>query len=80
MQFPRLKDIVKAINEIRPLDLAYFDKFKKYNRDVQYLLIAVDFLSQYLRVKPIKTKNASEAAADTLTKWSNIISVKSMGL
>ena len=62
MQFPRLKVIVKDINEIWSLDLAYVDNLAKYNRDVKYLLVAVDCLSRYLRVEPMKTKYATEAA------------------
>ena len=62
MQFPRLKVIVKDINEIWSLDLAFVDNLAKYNRDVKYLLVAVDCLSRYLRVQPMKTKYATEAA------------------
>ena len=40
--YPRLKVIVNDINEIWSLDLAYVDKLAKYNRGVQYLLVAVD--------------------------------------
>ena len=60
-QFPRLKVIVKDINENWSLDLAYVDNLAKYNRDVKYLLVAVDCLSRYLRVEPMKTKYATEA-------------------
>ena len=63
MQFPRLKVIVKDINEIWLVDLAYVDNLAKCNRDVKYLLVAVDFLSRYLRVEPMKTKYATETAA-----------------
>ena len=59
---PRLKVIVNDINEIWSLDLAHVDKLAKYNRDVKYLLVAVDCLSRYLRVEPMKTKYATEAA------------------
>ena len=62
MQFPRLKVIVKDINEIWSLDLAFVDNLAKYNRDVKSLLVAVDCLSRYLRVEPMKTKYATEAA------------------
>ena len=62
MQFRRLKVIVKDINEIWSLDLAFVDNLAKYNRDVKYLLVAVDCLSRYLRVEPMKTKYATEAA------------------
>ena len=62
LKFPRLRVIVKDINEIWPLDLAHVDKRAKYNRDVKYLSVAVDCLSRYLRKEPMKTKYATEAA------------------
>ena len=51
MHFPRLRVIVKDINEIWPLDLAYVDNLSKYNRVVNYVLVAFDCLSRYLRVE-----------------------------
>ena len=62
LKFPRLRVIVKDNNEIWSLDLAHVDKLAKYNRDIRYLLVAVDGLSRYLRVEPMKTKYATEAA------------------
>ena len=62
LKFPRLRVIVKEINEIWSLDLARFDKLAQYNRDVKYLLVAVDCLPRYLKVEPMKTKYATEAA------------------
>ena len=56
-RFPRLKVIVKDINEIWSLDLAHVDKLAQYNRDVKFFLVAVYCLSQYLRVE-----TAAEAA------------------
>ena len=61
LNFPRLKVIVNDLNEIWSLDLAHVDKLAKYNRD-KYLLVAFDCLSRYLRVEPLKTKNATETA------------------
>ena len=43
------------------------DKLAKYNRGVQYLRVAVDCLSRYLRVEPLKTKYA-EGTAEALRK------------
>ena len=63
LRFPRLKVIVKDINEIWSVDLAYVDKLAKYNRSVKFLLVAVDCLSRYLRVEPLKTKYATETAS-----------------
>ena len=60
--FPRLKVIVNDLNEIWSVDPAFVDKLAKYNRGVQYLLVAVDCLSRYLRVEPLKTKYATETA------------------
>ena len=61
-QFPRLKVIAFRINEIWSMDLAYVDKLSGYNKDVKYLLVAVDVLSRYLRVEPLKDKYAATAA------------------
>ena len=62
MKFPRFKMIVKDINKIWSLDLAYVVNLAKYNRDVKYLLVAVYCLSRYLRLERLKTKYATEAA------------------
>ena len=42
--------------------MAHVDRLAKYNRNIKYLLVAVDCLSRYLRVEPLKTKYATEAA------------------
>ena len=62
LKFPRLKVLVKDINEIWSLDLAHVDKLAKHNRNLKYLLVAVDCLSRYFRVELLKTKYATEAA------------------
>ena len=54
-----LKVIAYDINEIWSLDLAYVDKWAKENKDVKNLLVAVDCLSRYLRVEPLKSKFAT---------------------
>ena len=65
LQLPRHKVIVNDINEIYSVDLAHVDKLAKHNRDVKYLLVAVDCLSRYHRVEP--TKKPTEIA-DALKK------------
>ena len=62
LRFPRLKVIVNDLNEIWSVDLSFVDKLAKYNSGVKYLLVAVDCLSRYLRVEPLKTKYATETA------------------
>ena len=54
--------IVYDINEIWSIDLAYVDKLAKYNKDIKYLLVAVDCMSRYLRVQPLKSKCATTTA------------------
>ena len=54
--FPTLKVFAYDINEIWSLDLAYVDTLAKENKDVKYLLVAVDCLSRYLRVEPLKSE------------------------
>ena len=68
-RFPTLKVIAYDINEIWSLDLAYVDKLAKENKDVKYLLVAVDCLSRYLRVEPLKSKYAT-TTADAFKKMS----------
>ena len=58
----RLKVIVYDIHEIWSIDLAYVDKIAKYNKDIKYLLVAVDCMSRYLRVQPLKSKYARTTA------------------
>ena len=50
------------INEIWSMDLAFVDKLAKYNRGIKYLLVAVDVLSRYVRMEPLKSKDAKETA------------------
>ena len=71
LRFPRLKVIVNDLNEIWSVDLAFVDKLAKYNKGVKYLLFAVDCLSRYLRVEPLKTKYATETA-EAFKKMINI--------
>ena len=59
---PILKVIAYDINEIWSLDFAHVDKLAKENRDVKFLLVAVDCLSRYLRVEPLKSKYATTTA------------------
>ena len=61
-KFPRLKVIAYDINEIWSIDVAYVDKLAKYNNGIKYLLVAVDVLSRYLRVVPMRSKSAPDTA------------------
>ena len=60
--FTRLKVIAYDLDEIWSLYLAHVDKLKKQNTGIKYVLIAVDSLSRYLRVEPLKSKHATTTA------------------
>ena len=59
---PRLKVVVYDIDKIWSIDLAYVDKLADYNKSIKCLLVAVDCMSRYLRVQPLKTKYATSTA------------------
>ena len=58
-KFTRLGVMAKYINEIWCLDLAHMDKLSTENQGVKYLLVAVDVLSRFVRVQPLKDKTAN---------------------
>ena len=59
--FPRLKAVAFRINKIWSVEVAYMDKVAEHNNGVKYLLAAVDVLSRYLRVQPMKALYAKDA-------------------
>ena len=61
-KFLTLKVIAYEINEIWSLDLAYVDELAKENKNVKYLLLAVDCLSRYQRVELFKSEYATTTA------------------
>ena len=46
-------------DEIWSIDLAYVDKLADYNKNIKYLMVAVDCMSRFLRVQPLKSKYAT---------------------
>ena len=53
---------VYEIDEIWSIDLAYVDKLADYNKNINCLMVAVDCMSRYLRVQPLKSKCATSTA------------------
>ena len=58
-RFPRLNVQSYRLNEIWSIDLADMQSLSTENRNTRYLLVAVDTLSRFLRVQPLKDKYAS---------------------
>ena len=59
---PHLEVIAYKIIELWSKDIAYVDKFAKYNNGVKYLLVAVKVLTRFLPVGPMRSKSAPDAA------------------
>ena len=57
--FQRLKVQSYRLNEIWSVDLADMQLLASKNRGIRFLLVAVDTLSRFLRVEPIKNKSAT---------------------
>ena len=66
-RFPRLKVISYRLNEIWSIDLADMQQLANSNTGIRYLFVAVDVLSRYLWVEPIKLKTA-HACREALKK------------
>ena len=71
-KFTRLPAFAKYINEIWCLDVAYMDKLARFNNGIKYLLVGIDIFSRFVRVQPMKSKNAS----DTVTAFQKMITKK----
>ena len=56
------------MHKILSIDVAYMDTIAKYNDGVNYLLVAVDVLSRFLRVEPTKTKTPTRPIKRMTTK------------
>ena len=53
--FPKISSFFsKYIKEIRRMDLVFVDKLEKQNKEVKFLLVAVDVFSRFFRVKQWK--------------------------
>ena len=53
--------IVFDKDEIWSIDLAYVDKLADYNKNIKNLMVAVDCMSRYLGVQPLRPKYATSA-------------------
>src|SRR5262249_32676961 len=61
--FPRRRVRVRNVDQEWMLDLAFLKNIQKANSGYRYLLFAIDILSRYLWLEPMKTKSGPSAAA-----------------
>lgn len=67
-KFKRLGVKSLGINHIWSLDLAFMEKLSSQNDNVKYLLIAVDVLSRFLHVQPMKGNKSASTAKQAFAK------------
>ena len=56
--FPRIHVIARFINDIWCLDLAQADKLSSWNSNTTFLMVTMDEFSRFVRVQPMRKKNA----------------------
>ena len=61
-KFKRNPVIVPSIDYQWDIDLMDTSNLKRYNKGITFLLVAIDILSRYLWVRPLKNKTAGEVA------------------
>ena len=57
-KFKRLQAHATHINDIWCMDLAQVDKLSDWNSGIKYLMVVVDIFSRFVRVEPMRNKNA----------------------
>ena len=57
-KFKRSRVIAYGINDLVDIDLADFSRLSRYNKNVKFLLIAIDTFSRFLKVRQLKSKSA----------------------
>lgn len=57
-KFRRRKYVVKGLNDLIQMDLADMSSLSRWNGGYRYLLVWIDCYSRYLRVVPLKNKQA----------------------
>lgn len=62
-RFPRLRYDVSNIFDLWELDLMQLTSIKEHNDGYNYLLVAIDVLSKFAFVEPLREKTASSVAA-----------------
>ena len=67
-RFPCMKVFAYDVIEVWSFDLAYVDNLAKYNKVIDYVLVAVDVQSRNFRVQPLWTKVAKKTVADIISQ------------
>ena len=61
--FPRLHVEAHFINDIWCMDLAQVDKLSCWNSNTKFLMVSLDVFSCFVRVQPMRNKNAQTSRA-----------------
>jgi hypothetical protein len=61
-RFLRSKIFAPAPNALWEADLTFFDKLKRFNDNIKYLLVVIDVFSKVAAVEPLRTKSTNEVS------------------
>jgi hypothetical protein len=61
-RFPRSKIFAPAQHALWEADLTFFDKLKRFNDNIKYLLVVIDVFSKVAAVEPLHTKSTNEVS------------------
>jgi hypothetical protein len=61
-RFQRSKIFAPAQHALWEADLTFFDKLKRFNDNIKYLLVVIDVFSKVAAVEPLRTKSTTEVS------------------
>lgn len=76
----RLPTRARSINDTWSMDLAQVDKLAEWNSGVKFLMVVVDLFSRFVRVEPLRNKNAETTKAAFIKMCSKLNTTSSATL
>ena len=62
-KFKRSRVIAYGINDMVDVDLADFSKLARYNRNIKFLLVAIDVFSRFVKIRPLRDKTSASVVS-----------------
>lgn len=62
-KFKRGRVIAYGVNDMVDVDLADFSRLSRYNKNVKFLLVAIDVFSRFVKVWPLRDKTAGSVVS-----------------
>ena len=62
-KFQRSRVIAYGVNDLVDVDLADFTRLSRYNKNIKFLLVAIDVFSRFVKVRPLRDKTAGSVVS-----------------